>query len=102
MKYILTRCCSSAIDLTQRNITDVICPTCGKKYAITTDVDFAEASTGSWASYKWSDDGNCLVRYYFHNYTLEYLGGIAEAIKIQDKNETRPYKLLPIFKSMHD
>ena len=101
-RYLISPCCQAAIDLFEIRSDSARCPACSKTYELREDIDFAEFSSGSMEHFKWSMDQTYIVKYYFHNMTLEHLEGIAENIKILSLAERRPHKLLPIFKAMHD
>lgn len=100
-RYLLSNCCETVLDLSAAG-EEVCCPACGKQYAIREELDFAEYSSGSYVQHKWSADGDHIVRYYFHNMTLEQLEGVAEQIKLLSLKEKRPHVLLPVCKSLHD
>jgi len=102
-RYLISQCCQAAIDLCEVDEDGTMrCPACSKPYEVRDDIDFAEYSTGTMVHYKWAADGRYIVRYYFHNLTLDQLEGIAEQIKLLALSERRPHLLLPLFKAMHD
>jgi hypothetical protein len=100
--YLISPCCEAAIDLNGLAGDQVVCPMCSKRYAIREDIDFAEFSSASMEYYKWSSDDTYIIKYYFHNMTLDEIEGVAERIKSIPLKERRPYVLLPIFKAVHD
>ncbi len=101
-RFLISPCCKAVIDLSEIKYDSAHCPACSKTYELRGDIDFAEFSSGSMEHFKWSTDRTYIVKYYFHNMTLEHLEGIAENIKILSLDEQRPHLLLPIFKAMHD
>lgn len=100
-RYLLSQCCEAVLDLLSMD-DSVSCPDCGKQYEVREELDFAEYSSGSFEQYKWSVDGSHVVRYHFHNMTLEWLEGVSEQIKLLSLKEKRPHVLLPIYKPLHD
>lgn len=100
-RYILSQCCQAIVDLTASR-ESAVCPDCQRQFNVREEIDFAEWSSGSFERYKWSADGSYIVRYHFHNMTLERLEGVSEQIKLLSRNERRPYVLLPIYKALHD
>lgn len=100
--YVLTPCCEAAIDVSASAYDEVVCPSCSRSYPVREDIDFAEFSTESTEFYRWTDDGTWLVRFYFHNMTLDAIEGISERIKAISVRERRPLILLPILKALHD
>ncbi|MCX7564591.1 hypothetical protein OS176_13815 [Xanthomonadaceae bacterium XH05] len=101
-RYLLSPCCEAAIEVYGLSAESVSCPACEKVFEVREDLDFAEFSTSSFEHFKWSDDGTHVVRYYFHNMTLDELEGVAERIKILQLREKRPLLLLPLLKATHD
>jgi hypothetical protein len=101
-RYLISGCCNAAIDLSTAVSDRVECPTCRRVFEIRLDIDFAEYSTSSMEEFRWSDDGSYILKFYFENFTLESLEGIAEQIKLLPPSERRPSKLLPLFKAIHD
>lgn len=100
--YLISPCCKAAIDLIGLAGDQAVCPMCSKEYAIREDIDFAQFSSASSEYYKWSADSAYIIKYYFHNMTLDEIEGVAERIKTFSVKERRPYVLLPIFKAIHD
>lgn len=100
--YLLSPCCEAAINVYCLSGESASCPACSRTFEIREDIDFAEFSTSSTEHFKWAEDGSFVVRYYFHNMTLDELEGVAERIKILPLRERRPLLLLPIFKATHD
>lgn len=101
-RYLISPCCGAAIDLLSVETDGAVCPACSKAYEVREDIDFAEFSSSSTEHYRWADDGTHIVRFYFHNMTLDELEGVAERIKALPPSERRPVRLLPIFKAIHD
>lgn len=99
-RYLLSQCCQAVMDVFDHERT--ACPACGRSFEIREEIDFAEFSSGSFEQHKWSADGSYIVRYHFHNMTLEQLEGVAEQIKLLWVHERKPYTLLPIYKALHD
>jgi hypothetical protein len=100
-RYLLSQCCQAVVDVTVGHEL-ATCPNCHRQFEVREEIDFAEFSSGSFQQYKWSADGTYIVRYHFHNMTLERLEGVAEQIKLLSVHERRPYILLPIYKALHD
>lgn len=100
--YLISPCCEAAIDLYGLAGDQAVCPSCSKVYDVREDIDFAEFSSPSTQYFKWSADGTYIVRFFFHNMTLDQLEGVAEHIKSLSLRERRPHVLLPIFKAIHD
>ena len=100
--YLISPCCEAAINVYYLDGDKATCPACSKTYEVREDIDFAVLSSPSTKYFKWSDDGNYIVRFYFQNMTLDAIEGIAECIKALPLREKRPLILLPIFKAIHD
>lgn len=101
-RYLLTPCCEAAIEVYCLSAEFVSCPACQRVFEVREDLDFAEFSTSSFEHFRWSDDDTHIVRFYFHNMTLDELEGVAERIKILQPREKRPLLLLPLLKATHD
>ncbi len=100
--YLISPCCKVAIDVYCLDGEKAACPACLRTYEVCEDIDFAELSSPSTEYFKWADDGTYIVRFYFHNMTLDEIEGVAERIKALPLSEKRPIVLLPIFKAIHD
>ena len=101
-RYVITPCCSAAVDVYCSSPEWIECPNCKRRYDVREDIDFAQWSTGSTEFYRWAEDGSHIVKFYFHNMTLDEIEGVAERIKTFSPREQRPLVLLPIFKALYD
>lgn len=100
-RYLISHCCEAAIDLYALAGDQAVCPSCSTAYEIREDIDFAEFSSPSTVYFKWAADGAHIVRFYFHNMTLDQIEGVAQLIKALSLRERRPLVLLPIFEAIH-
>lgn len=98
--FLKCKYCNSLIDF--NNIPDYgVCHTCNKRFAIKEDIDYAISSTGTSSFYKWGKE-DVIIELEFSNPPIDLLEETWQNTKIIDKNEKRPYKLLPPIKGYHD